>query len=131
MQEALNAIMEGWKMVRKQKRTKRRLFSGVLLEVATLVAMFMLAQPSWIVSCLEALDANQQKQQQSVHVPPPTSDTPTVAHARIVDAESHSQGYYAPVLPRADWLPSYFEVADVRAKPPLLAPIFPRLRPGY
>ncbi|HBE66884.1 MAG TPA: hypothetical protein DDW52_01915 [Planctomycetaceae bacterium] len=112
---------------RRKKRRKpgsgrRSLVSGVVLELATLLAIVGLARPDWLLLGQEVVEGAIEKNlivQQSApddSVVPASSDTlvlpPAVEYGAATQQASAGvfpQEQLAVVIPAQEWLPKYFE----------------------
>lgn len=115
-------------MARRTRKAKRPLFAGVLLEIGTLLAIIILAQPSWLAEGLKTLDRLDTSGSPLVEALIPSTDASPVslpAGGGISDQPVSSPQAEVPVLSRQEWLPGYFDVVDAGTPPAVLVPIVP------
>lgn len=136
----------------KRKSNKRSLPLGIALEVATLLAILLLARPDWIARGIQIVERHQGRQHSAApsgteSTSPPeqttsiTSDSsqlvlpaagvfptlPPMAQAEIA-SKTHAP---AIVVPAREWLPGYFDVVQFQDHPPLRRNQMPYGRPPY
>lgn len=103
---------------RRKKSTKRGLTMGIALEVATLVAIILLARPDWIVAGFEL--AEQYRDDAQTLTPEVDKHNASPSSQVITDLSSEAAGTQqgpnspAEVIPAGDWLPGYFDVVDTQ-----------------
>ncbi|GAB5403876.1 MAG: hypothetical protein Aurels2KO_21070 [Aureliella sp.] len=128
-------------MTRKKRRTSKRSLTvgGIALEVATLLAILVLARPDWIARGFQVVERYQSTTQNVLEPRSPSRESvlpapndndhrqiapqlgifpPRVSEVSPGNAASGEVSRPAVVIPAGEWLPGYFDI--VEHKPPVI-----------
>lgn len=129
-------------MPRKKRRSPKRSLTmgGIALEVATLLAILMLARPDWIARGFQVVEQYQTTQQCPETTDPTSLPEQTTApthseqarifppHIATIPSNERDLQQSTPpaiVIPAGEWLPGYFDIVQHQYQPLAKQPAMP------